>query len=45
MNRNVLRWYGHAERTEEEIMDKKVYRAKVEDSRGRERPKLRWMDT
>jgi hypothetical protein len=39
INRNVLRWYGHVEK-----VDKRVYRAQLEGSRGRRRPKLRRVD-
>jgi hypothetical protein len=43
MDRNVLMWYGHVERMEDERLVKRVYyMAKVKGSRGR--PKLRWMD-
>jgi hypothetical protein len=41
MDSNVLKWYGHVERVEEERVVKIVYMAKVEGSRGRGRPKLR----
>jgi hypothetical protein len=44
MDRNVLRWYGHVERMEEERVVKRVYMSNVEGSRKRGRPKLRWMD-
>jgi hypothetical protein len=40
----VLRWYGHVERMEEERVVKRIYMPKVEGSRIRGRPKLRWMD-
>jgi hypothetical protein len=40
MDINVLRWYDHVERMEEERMVKRVYVAKVECSRTRGR----WMD-
>jgi hypothetical protein len=33
MDRNVLRWYGHLERMEEEKVVKIVYRAKVQGTR------------
>jgi hypothetical protein len=45
MDINILRWYGHVERLEEERMVKSVYCAKVEGSRARRRPKMRWMDS
>jgi hypothetical protein len=44
MDRNVFRWYGHLERMEEERVVKRLYMSNVEGSRGRGRPKLRWMD-
>jgi trehalose utilization protein len=40
----VLSWYGHVERMEEERVVKRVYRSKVEGNRGRGRLKLRWVD-
>jgi hypothetical protein len=35
MDKNVLMWYGHVERMEEERVDKIMYISKVEGSRGR----------
>jgi hypothetical protein len=43
MDRNMFRLYGHVERMKEEIIVKRVYIAKVECSRARARPKMRWM--
>jgi hypothetical protein len=43
MDRNVLRWYGYVEKMKEERVVKRVYMSKVEGSRGRGRPKLKWM--
>jgi hypothetical protein len=43
--RNVLRCYGHVERMEEERMFTMVYSAKVEGSRAKGRPKMRWIDS
>ena len=40
----VLRWFGHIERMEGERLVKKIYRADVEGSKERPRPKRRWMD-
>jgi hypothetical protein len=40
---NALRRYGHVVRMEEERMVKIVYCAKIEGSRARGRPKMRWM--
>ena len=39
---NVLKWFGHVERMEEERSVKRVYRANVEGNRGRGRPQRRW---
>jgi hypothetical protein len=44
IDRNVLRLYVHVERMEEEKMVKRVYWSRSEGSRGKGRPKLRWMD-
>jgi hypothetical protein len=43
MDINVMRWYGHVERMEEDRIAKRVYSAKVEDSRARGMPKMRRM--
>jgi hypothetical protein len=45
MDRNVMMLYGHLETMEEERMVKSVYRVKVEGSRERGSPKVRWMDS
>jgi hypothetical protein len=45
MYRNVLKWYGHVERMEKERIVKRVYSAKVEGSRARGRPKIKWKDS
>jgi hypothetical protein len=42
MDRNVLMWYGHVERMEEERVVKSIYMSKFEGIRGS--PKLRWMN-
>ena len=39
IEKNVLKWFGHEERMVEERLVKRVYRANVEDNRGRWRPK------
>jgi hypothetical protein len=36
MDRNVLMWYGHVERMEEERMVKRVYSAKMQGSKRKE---------
>ena len=40
---NVLRWFGHVERMDNERLLKKVMNAKVNRS-ARGRPRFRWMD-
>jgi predicted ArsR family transcriptional regulator len=42
---NMLSWYVHVERMEEENVVKIVYMSKVDGSRGRGRPKLKWIDS
>ena len=39
-----MRWFGHVERLEGEILVKKIYEAEVEGNRRRGRPRRRWMD-
>ena len=41
---NLLQWFGHIERMEEEILVRKVYRETVDGNRRRGRPKRRWED-
>ena len=41
---NVLRWYGHVERMEDERLLKKVMNAKVDGRGARVRPRFGWMD-
>ena len=41
---NVLRWFGHVERMEDERMLKKVINARVNGVGARGRPRLGWMD-
>ena len=41
---NVLRWFGHVERMEDERMLKKVMNARVNGVGARGRPRLEWMD-
>ena len=40
----VLRWFGHAERTDEYRMTRSVLMAEVSGERVRGRPRLGWMD-
>ena len=41
---NVLRWFEHVERTEDERILKKVMNARVNSIGMRGRPRLVWMD-
>ena len=41
---NILRWYGHVERMEDERLLKKVMNAKVDGRGARGRPRFGWMD-
>ena len=41
---NVLRWFGHVERMENERLLKKVMNVKVDGRSARGRPRLGWMD-
>ena len=41
---NVLRWFGHVERMDNERLLKKVMNAKVDGRNARGRPKFGWMD-
>ena len=41
---NVLRWFGHVERIDNERLLKKVMNAKVDGRRARGRPRFGWMD-
>ena len=43
-DRNVLRWFGHVERMEDERLLKKVVNARVDGRGARGRPKFGWMD-
>ena len=45
MKKNVLRWFGHAERIIDAKMAKKVYDRKVSGKRGRARPRLTFENT
>ena len=44
VDQNVLRWFGHMERMDEERVAKRVMRSEVEGNRGRGRPNLGWMN-
>ena len=41
---NVLRWFGHVERMDNERLLKKVMNVKVDGRSARGRPRFRWMD-
>ena len=41
---NVLRWFGHVERMDNERLLKKVMNAKVDGRSARGRPRFGWMD-
>ena len=41
---NVLRWFGHVERVDNEQLLKKVMNAKVDGRSARGRPRFGWMD-
>ena len=41
---NVLRWFGHVERMDNERRLKKVMNAKVDERSARGRPRFGWMD-
>ena len=41
---NVLRWFGHVERMDNERLLKKVRSAKVDGRSARGRPRFGWMD-
>ena len=41
---NVLRWFGHVERMDNEQLLKKVMNAKVNGRSARGRPRFGWMD-
>ena len=44
VNMNVLRWFSHVERMDNERLLKKVMNVKVDGRSARGRPKFRWMD-
>ena len=41
---NVLRWFGHVERMDNELLLKKVMAAEVDRKTARGRPRFGWMD-
>ena len=44
VNMNVLRWFGHVERMDNERLLKKVMNVKVDGRSARGRPRFGWMD-
>ena len=44
VDRNVLRWFGHVERMDDDRLLKKVVSARVDRRGARGRPRFRWMD-
>ena len=44
VNMNVLRWFGHVERMDNERLLKKVMNAKVDGRSARGMPRFWWMD-
>ena len=44
VDRNVLRWFGHVERMEDERLLKRVVNARVDGRGARGRPRFGWMD-
>ena len=44
LDMNVLRWFGHVERMDNERLLKKVVNAKVDGISARGRPRFGWMD-
>ena len=43
-DQRVLRWFGHAERIDDDRMARRVLMAEVSGGRVRGRPRLAWMD-
>ena len=44
VDRNVLRWFGHVERMEDERLLKRIVNARVDGRGARERPRFGWID-
>ena len=44
VDRNVLRWFGHVERMDDDRLLKKVVSARVDGRGARGRPRFGWMD-
>ena len=45
MKRNVLNWFGHVERKNDERIAKKIYDGEMSSKRGRGRPQLTFKNT
>ena len=41
---NIMRWFGHLERMDDERLTKCIYRGNVRGKRGRGRPRKEWLD-
>ena len=44
VDKNVLRWFGHVERMDNDQLLKKVLNAKVDGRSAKRRPRFGWMD-
>ena len=45
MDQRVLRWFGHAERMDENSLARRVLTAEVSGGRVRNRPRFGWMES
>ena len=44
MDQSILRWFGHVERMENDVLARRMYESEMQGHRCRERPYKRWMD-
>ena len=44
LDQNVLKWFGHKERTDEGRLTEGVYRMEVYQGKGKDRPKIKWSE-
>jgi len=44
MREKILRWFGHVMRRKQTEAVRVIMKINVEGSRGKERPKIRWLD-
>jgi hypothetical protein len=44
IEKNMLRWFGHVERTDERKLTKEIYEANVGGNAGRGRPRRTFLD-